>query len=270
MDKLRKLQLIELDILKEIIKICEENNITYYLLGGTLLGAVRHKGFIPWDDDIDIGIKRSDYEKLIDILWKNKIKNLVIDNPKYNKNSLIYITRIENPKFKIKDYSANDCQIRNAWIDIFPIDGMPNNIIKRQFHKFKLLYLRLMFKYSIFSKFVNQRLTGRPIYEKILIIIAKLIKPEKFLSKEKRIMKLNKALKKYSFETSNYVVNMLGAYKFREMFPKQIYEEISTYHFEELKLTAPKNYDYVLKQLYGDYMKEPENKIHHHIEIQGE
>lgn len=74
MDKLRKLQLVEIDLLKEFIGICKENNLRYYMLGGTLLGAVRHKGFIPWDDDIDVGMPRKDYKKFLQIVKEKNIK----------------------------------------------------------------------------------------------------------------------------------------------------------------------------------------------------
>lgn len=267
MNKLRQLQLVELEMLKEIIKICDENNIRYYLMGGTLLGAVRHKGFIPWDDDIDIGMPRADYERFLQLVHEKTIKNYRLDHYYYCKESLIYIARLENEDFKIVDKSAEVEKTRNAWVDIFPLDGMPNNRLIKQIHKISLLYSRLVFKYSIFSKFVNQRTKGRPLHEKVLIKLGQLLNIESKLSKDKCLNKLDKKLKRYSYDESKYVVNFMGAYKFREMFSKKIYDEVEKYSFENLELTGPKNYDFVLKQLYGDYMKEPEDKNHHFTEI---
>ena len=268
MDKLRILLLVEIDLLKEFIGVCKENNLRYYMLGGTLLGAVRHKGFIPWDDDIDVGMPRKDYEKFLQIIKEKNYKNIVIDNYELNQNTLIYITRLENSQFKIKDKSALEEKERNAWIDIFPMDGMPNNIILRQIHKFHLLYLRMLFKYSIFSQFVNQMDKNRPFHEKVLIKIGKVFNFEEKLSKKKCLKKLDKSMKKYDFDNSKYVVNFMGAYKFREMFPKKIYEDTKLYDFEGEKLIGPKNYDYVLTRLYGDYMMEPDDKNHHYTEIE--
>lgn len=268
MNKLRKLQLVELDLVREFIKICQNNNLRYYMLGGTLLGAIRHKGFIPWDDDIDIGMPRQDYEQFLQIITKTNNKKMIVDHYTINPETLIYITRLENSEFKIKDKSAEEEKVRNAWIDIFPMDGMPNNLLVRQFHKIHLLYLRMLFKYSIFSKFVNQKNKDRPIYEKILIKLGQLFKFEKNLSKQKCLQKLDKVMKKYEFDNSNYVINFMGAYKFKEMFPKKIYTNTEMYQFEDIKLCGPKNYDHVLKQLYGDYMKEPDDKNHHCTEIE--
>ena len=272
MDKLRKLQLEELKMLDEIVKICNENDITYYLMGGSLLGAVRHKGFIPWDDDIDIGMKRSDYEKFLSIAPKLLSKNLKIDNFKEHKNEKNYISnyvaKVENTKIKLINKTAKIERIQNAWIDIFPLDGMPNNLILRKIHMLKLLYCRLLLKYSQFSTITNQRIKGRPFHEKILMFLGKIINFEKLLNNHKCLEKIDINLKKYDFGNSKYVVNFMGAYKFREMFPKKIYEDTDLYDFEGKKLIGPKNYDYVLTRLYGDYMTEPDDKNHHYTEIE--
>ncbi|MCI8347216.1 MAG: LicD family protein [Bacilli bacterium] len=271
MNKLRQLQLVELEMLKEIIKICNENNIRYYLMGGTLLGAVRHKGFIPWDDDIDIGMKRQDYEKFLSIADQYLSDDLKIDYFKEHKGEKDYISnyvaKVENKKVKVKNKTAKIERMQNAWIDIFPLDGMPRNFIIRKFHMLKLLYSRLLLKYSQFSTITNQRIKGRPLHEKILMIIGKICQFEKLLNNHSCLEKIDKNLKKYQYDDSDYVVNFMGAYKFKEMFPRQIYEEIGKYSFEGLELTGPKNYDLVLTQLYGDYMKEPKDKNHHFTEL---
>jgi len=208
-DGLKELQKCELDILKKVVKICNDNNLEYYLMGGTFLGAVRHKGFIPWDDDIDISLRRSDYEKLLVILKKELSVDYFIDYYKYNKDSLIVATRIENVRFKIKDHSVNNEIIRNAWIDIFPLDGMPNNRLIREFYKFRLLYLRLKVKYSTFSKTVAQGKKHRALHEKFLVFVGNHINVEKLFDRRKSIEQLDNALKKYSKDNSLYLSNLL-------------------------------------------------------------
>ena len=268
-DSLRKMQIVELNILKKIVEICEKNNLRYYMLGGTLLGAIRHQGFIPWDDDIDIGMPRKDYEKFLEIMNQQLPENWVIDNYMNNPDTLIAITRIEDSTIKIIDRSAEIEKTRYAWVDILPMDGMPKNAISKEIHKLQLLYCRLKFKYSIFSKYVNQKQKNRPIHEKILIKIGQIVNFEKVLNKQKCIEKMEKKLKKYSYDEAEHVVDFMGAYKFKEMFPKKIYDETCYYQFEDMELVGPKNYEFVLKQLYGNYMKIPEDaeKNRHCIEI---
>lgn len=263
---LRKLQLTELETLNEIIRICKEENLKYFLMGGTFLGAVRHKGFIPWDDDIDISMPRKDYEKFFEIAPQKLSEGYIYKNFKKGNEKTIYFSRVENTKMQIEDNSAKIKRTRNAWVDIFPLDGTPNNCVLRQFYKLRLLYRRLLLQYSQFSIIVNQDLPNRPFIEKIFIKIGNIINIEKFLSTEKCLYKLDKAMTKYDYDKSKYVVNFMGAYKFKEMFKKEIYDNVAEYDFEGEKLIAPKEYDVVLSQMYGEYMKVPpeyqQNKHH--------
>lgn len=269
-EKLRKLQLVELEILNYFVNVCEINGLRYFLLGGTLLGAVRHKGFIPWDDDIDVGMPRKDYNKFLDIINNDLPKNYIFKNFNKNNESTIYFSRIENNDFAVIDNSAIKKRKRYAWIDVFPLDGMPNNIIKRNIHKISLLFLRLKFQYSNFSIIVNQSLNNRPLYERILIIIGKIIKPEKYLNSLKCLRQIDKKLQKYDYDKSDYVVNFMGAYKFKEMFKKELYSKIEYYQFENNYYVAPKEYNTILKQMYGNYMQIPKDrdKYKHCIEIE--
>ena len=164
---------------------------------------------------------------------------------------------------------GNEAEITGAWIDIFPLDGIPKNKILKNIHMFKILFWRMMFQYSNFNKAVNIKLKKRPFYEKILIKIGSFLKLEKLLANFNIYEKLDNCLKKYSYDNSEYIGNFMGAYKFKEMFLKKIYDEIQEYEFEDIKLVGPKNYDFVLKQLYGEYMKLPpkRDRNKHHTEL---
>lgn len=261
-----KLHQAELKIAKYFVDVCEKNNLTYYMMGGTLLGAVRHKGFIPWDDDMDFGMPREDYEKLVSYLNNNP-------SDQYNLCTFLedtnedYPIKIESSELTLIDKSTGIERTRNVWIDIFPIDGMPDNSLMKYVHKLKLLVLRAFFKLSQLSGNVSEVNYSRTNIEKIIIKVGKVINIEKRLDSKKLYLKLDKALKEYSFDSSQSVVNFMGAYKFKEMFPKKIYENTQYYEFENTAFIGPENFDYVLTQMYGNYNEIPKDseKNKHHI-----
>ena len=270
------LQKAELDILKQVLVLCQKHNIEYYILGGTLLGAVRHKGFIPWDDDIDIGMKRDEYERFIEIAKKELPSNLILDYYKEHKGekdySSYYMVRIENTKVKMKCTMAKQERIINSWIDVFPIDGLPNNKIKKFFHKLKLLYLRMTIRYSQYSKLVTQNEKKKDFFVRMLIKLGRIIDFEKIFNKDKELEKLDKTLKKYNPKDCDEIINFAGAcksYRFIEIFPKKIYDELAEYDFEDIKLVGPKDYNAVLSHQYGDYMTLPkeEDRNKHNTEV---
>lgn len=261
MTNLRKLQLMELDILKQVAELCNQQGFRYFLLGGTFLGAVRHQGFIPWDDDIDIGMPRADFEMFCKLAEEKFSDPLGLVSYKNNKEHIYFHPRIYNFNSKVIDRSGVEEKETYAWIDVFPLDGMPNNKLVRKIHGFRLLFWRLLFMYSQFDKIVNVNLKNRVWYEKMLIAVGKVIKFDKILDTRKIMKKIDAIMQKYDYETSSYVGNFMGAYKMKEVFPKKYYEETAEYLFEGLQCPAPKNSDAVLSQMYGDYMTPPEQEV---------
>ncbi|MDD2496087.1 MAG: LicD family protein, partial [Tissierellia bacterium] len=169
----------------------------------------------------------------------------------------------------LKDRSASIVQQQYAWIDVFPLDGMPNNQIKLKIHSFRLLLARMIFNYSIFSSGVDMNAKNRPWYEKVLIRFGQVLPVEKIFNRQKAYIRLDRLLKMYDFDESNYLINLMGAYKLKEMFHKKYFGNGAKYEFEGMQLNGPKDYNYVLTQLYGDYMTPPPigDRNHHRIEI---
>lgn len=273
---MNKLQKVEVDILEKILKICEKYDIKYYILGGTLLGAVRHKGFIPWDDDIDIGMFRNDYEKFIKVAAKELGNNYILNYYKDHKNEKDYISyymaRVENESVKVINKNANTELVLNAWIDVFPIDGIPNNKIIAFFYKFKMLYLRCLLRLSQYSKIVTKNYKKKDFITRIFIRLGKVINFEKILNKDEILESIDKNLKKYNPENCDKIFIWAGAcksYKFIELYPKKVYLDFSEYDFENIKLVGPKDFNYILSRQYGEYMELPkeEDRNKHSTEI---
>lgn len=254
---LRDLQLCELEIVRAVVKICEKHDLQLYLIGGTFLGAVRHQGFIPWDDDVDLGFSRSDYETFLRVAPQELPEGYQLRYFMTDPTMPWYPAQVVDPSFEIRDTAAQVEKTRSAWIDLFPLDGMPKGKVKFFFHKYRLLYLRMMLKFSQFSEVVAVNLKHRPLHERILIAVGKHLHLESRLDTHKRMLLIDRCLKKYPYETAKQVINFMGAYKFRELFPKSIYDETAEYPFEGMSLPAPKDYDRVLTQMYGDYMTPP-------------
>ena len=251
-------QLSILNIFKEIKPFLEKSSRPYYLLGGSLLGAVRHKGFIPWDDDIDIGIVREDYERFLEMVSKNLPEHLELRSYRDESDHHYYFSRIVDTRYVLNREGSLVSRKENLWVDIFPLDGMPNNWLLRRIHMLRLLWVRFCYHVACFDK-VNLKRPNRPLSERIIIAIVKNVHLGGHRDYKKWLVKLDKLLRKYKVQDSNWIVNFMGQYKFKEMFPKSYYGKGKLYTFEDMQLMGPEDYDKVLSQMYGDYMKEPED-----------
>lgn len=271
-DNLSTVQLIqkkELAIFKEFIRVCEKHNLTYFALGGTLLGAVRHKGFIPWDDDIDIGMPREDYNKLMNLEpsefnFPYKLVN-ESNTPSFTKAFM----NLQDSTTKILMTYSNTPHEESLWIDIFPIDGLPSNPIKKYIHEKRYLFSRMMVQLSQFNKIVNQNKKDRPLLEKIIIKIAAVINIEKILNYKFWQKHYINIISKYGIE-EGYAGNYTGAYKLRELVPSDYFSTGDLLPFEDIMIRVPLKYKDYLVAIYGhNYMQIPpeDKRILHQYNI---
>ncbi len=258
---LREIQLEELEILKTSAAFFDKHHIKYTLAGGTLLGAIRHGGFIPWDDDIDIIIPRPDYLRLIEILKNEKIGEYNFQC--FESGTLDYpFAKITNPKIKIKSKSAID---NNLWIDIFPADGIPSDKREQEqlFHHINLQKGRIYLKTTSFSVIWHEK---KSLANRILKV---LLKPLAHLHSVKYYSKkIQEYVLKTPYETSEYAAEAVWGYGVQEIMPKTVFEQYKKITFEKQKFSAVKEYNYMLAKIYGDdYMQLPpkEKQICHHI-----
>lgn len=266
---LRDLQLVELDLLKEFLRICEKYHFRYYALGGTLLGAVRHKGFIPWDDDVDVGMPRPDFIRFEQIIEKELPEYFHYKSIGRTPGYTHYVPRMTDGRVMVIDTSAAVEKEKEAWIDIFPLDGMPGGKYRRKLHCFRLLFARMRVNYSLFSTNIDLKKENRPVYEKILITLGSVLPVERIFQTKRELERLDRLMQKYPYDESPYLINFMGIHKLKEMFHKKYYGKGSFYDFEDVRLRGPKDFDHVLRQMYGEYWDPPseEEMNHHHTQI---
>lgn len=242
-----------LAMLEWVITFFQNNNIKYYIVGGTLLGAVRHEGFIPWDDDIDIALPRSEYLKFIDLMGTKVIEGYRLESPYEESTNFLYTysklydtrtTLIERQRRSIK---------RGLYIDIFPLDGLGDDEHSAN-KRFKLIDRKNMFLMARTCALRKQR----RFLKNIAIIYARCIP---FINEKKLALRIDEMSSKYDFETSEYIANLNGAYREKEIFEKKVFGKPTKYRFESIEVFGPEHYNEYLTQLYGDWKKlPPENK----------
>lgn len=242
------LRKIQLNILKTIHSICEENNITYYICSGTLLGAVRHKGYIPWDDDIDIMLLRDDYEKLIKILKKQeKFRWLGILDHNCKGYYYPFAKAVDNRTVAKMEDNLTD---HGIWVDIFPCDNLPDNKIIRYIFVMKNFFKRSVVM-SMTTDFSSNQKIRHWFIKKMLNIYSKTINKQKYAENYYNYEK------KYCKKTSNYIGIMFSQYKLKECFDLSLLGKPQLYSFENEKFYGPSKAHEYLEHLYGNYMELP-------------
>lgn len=254
--KLKGQQQVQLDLLKEFIKICKENNLIYYAVHGTLLGAVRHKGFIPWDDDIDVAMPRSDYEKLKElapIVFKKPYAFQCNENDKeYFRGNLSRLRNMNTTGMEYEEVESNS--ILGIWIDIIALDYIYLDPVKRgrqidlvQYYQKLLIVKTYGVDFEVTSKF--------KLKERI-----KYYFKSKFLSRNHLIRKFNDVCKTCKEDEAGY----LGSFtRFSEkenckFIDKGVFSETTEIEFEDIKIKVPLRYNnYLSKAIGSNFMKYP-------------
>lgn len=250
----RKLQKIQIDILEEISRICKKNKLTFFLVGGSCLGAVRHDGFIPWDDDVDIGMMRKDYEKFLNICKKelNKKYFLQTENTDYYYPQSFAKIRVNHTLFQEK-LNLNKNIHQGIFVDIFPFDYNSNNKIIRYWMQIKTVLIRI----TILLK-LNYSVTGKNRLQKTIIKFIKLTCNLFSLDWLRKI--LNKNVNRYNKKKTGYISNYVGNLLFKDIYDSKLFDSYKLHIFEDKQYLIPKNYDKYLTTLYGDYMTPPPKK----------
>ena len=242
---------IQIELLKELRRICDSNNLIYFLGGGTLLGAIRHKGYIPWDDDIDVMMPRKDYESLLKIFDKDCKENHKILTYINTKDYYYSFAKIVDTNTFLKEGGLRPIETLGIYIDVFPIDFLPDDEekIKKIFKKYSLVYKTIgMYKISDISKVTKNKV--KLFSKRIVLCFVKT-----FNITPKVLKKLDRLAIKY--ENTSKVACISGRYAEKEIMPRKFIEDYILADFEGEKYKIPKDYDEYLTKHYDNYMELP-------------
>lgn len=260
----RDIQLKTLDILLVVDKIAKELNLKYVLAWGTLIGAIRHKGFIPWDDDLDIMMPRKDYDKLQEYFVAHYEDLLpYVFFSKDTRNEYPYmIGRVCNTDYLLVAENEKNYDM-GIFLDIYPMDGAGNG-------KHKLFYYKACLTCTILGMKTRLHFAKSFSFKKNVIKFI-LFQISHLLKEEKLIQKLKKYGKKYDYDTSSMICCMEWMDSGTPiLFYKSLFDDVIYTKFENYLFPVPKDFDRVLRNYYGDYMQLPPEKQrvgHHYYEI---
>lgn len=260
--EMKQLQECFLEILKDVDKVCEENNICYMAAGGTCLGAIRHKGFIPWDDDVDILMPHDDLKKFIEIFDREMGEKyeMTAPNSKYYLESMISAIYMKNT-LKASFSSYNTPFPKGIHIDIFPIERVPNNKIMRALKGFTSMCIQYFAVSALFYRYRNrekkeffyQTPAGKFNYRLRCTVgfISSFLSYEKWGNAFDNYVQWHKKSKFWGVPTD------MGHY-FGHIMPEEVYFPPRKAKFEDFEINIPNDYDAYLRNQYDDYMTIPD------------
>ena len=247
------------DMLKQVDSICHAERLRYFLSGGTLLGAIRHKGFIPWDDDIDLMMPRPDYEIFLKRAEKRLPKRYILAFPDRTKDYSQPWIRIFDTRVAVDDSGMQRTLTRSLFVDIFPIDGLPSN------RTLSNLCFKRVRAWDILLKCARRK----ALYpdERLKWLKKPMMALTRVRPLPKYAVSLNKSARRCSFERAHYAgVLATTHYGSRERMPVEVFRGSVQVPFEGGFFPAPIGYDTYLSRLYGDYMQLPpeEKRVSEH------
>ena len=258
--KLTEIQSRLLSMLEWFHNFCVENNLRYYVTGGTMLGAARHKGFIPWDDDVDVGLPREDYKRFIE-LSSSFPQPYILETPQSPKKDFVYsycklyntqTTFIEKGKKNIK---------RGIYLDVFPLDGLGNTKEEadKRFAKTGALVKKLAVRVSPVRK-------GRGFAKNCAVVLARCI-PQFMINDKKLALKLDALASELPFDGCKYVANAVGNYTPNNIIKREDFGTPTLYDFENIQIYGAENYEGYLTQVFGNWRKLPpeEKRVSLHL-----
>ena len=256
---LNEIKKTEIDLLKRLKVYCEENNLKYYLSNGTLLGAVKYKGFIPWDDDIDVIMPRADYEYFVKTFPSDEAVKLL--HEKTCKNYIFPFAKLSDTSTTIENQTALKGYEYGVHIDIFPLDFWNSNINKAKEDAVVINKICQELCFSI-SRFCKGRSLICTCVKNLIIAYTRIWGWQHYHRK------LRDAIEERKGKDDDACCGCLvwPVYGIREIFPREVFSESDSVEFEGMAYPAPIGYDAYLRSLYGDYEKDPplEKQRSHH------
>ena len=249
--ELEELRSIQLDLLQKTAEFCEKKGLRYFLCGGTLIGAIRHKGYIPWDDDIDIAMPRPDYDEFVSIFNRQNSYCRVVELSNEPDYSLAFAKVYDNRTI-LRELHYKKAPY-GVYIDVFPADGVKN---LAQINKISILHKVLNTKKANYYK--------RTVSKKVINTLGKLLLLP--FSAHQIAKWMDDEARRYTFGSlpmAGVIVNPLGP---GEMVDKSVFDSHVYREFEGSKYRVPVGYDVWLRSVYGDYMQLPpeEHRVSHH------
>lgn len=243
-----------LEMMAWLHEFCVENQIKYYAIGGTLLGAMRHRGFIPWDDDIDVGMPRQDYIRFQE-LTGDLTGRYVVETPQSFATDYRYpATKLYDTATTLVEDMHPKCK-RGVYIDVFPLDGLGDYALSQRVH-----FARIHFLSMLLATRLSKVRSTRAWYKNAAIRLSRCL-PEALLNTKRLSRYVDCLCARYDYSSSRIVGNLLGNYGNRELVPIEWFGDPIPYEFESIIILGPSMGAEYLEHIYGNWKQlPPENK----------
>lgn len=253
----RDVQLLELEALIDFQKLCKQNGLKFYLRGGSVMGAIKYQGFVPWDDDVDIAVPRNDFNKLIELSQTDWSEKFEIISYHHRQDAGCYFPRIFLKREFLEQYGIPENNRHGlSVVDILPLDGAPASAIGRAFYFSHVYFLRIL------GSLTTKNQVGHKFHRRLLLNFLYLFGIDKRYTQRDIYEKLDRLYSKHPVETSKFIGTITGSLYTKEIFPREIWGEGALVKFESENYYVPEQFDSYLKKLYGEnYLtSEPSDK----------